>query len=262
MTFQTFYISIAVLVAAVLCGAIIVWILESKFNKKYPANQNKADIEKNSVKVSGEKVYLQVEGGQVTVIDSLPTVEVEVGVPQIKYVKVAEGDDIPVEAEEEVDTSNLVSFERNESVKRLTFADKLAALDKEDLERYHKLVNYVIAKENAKQVVTNNMAIFKIRTTRMMVATVKRGVVTLQYSLGDSNLERFVRAEGAQIKVPTVTIRLTDDTALENAKKTVDITVDHVETERNYHKELKREQRREQRAKAKAAQQAAADTAE
>ena len=77
MTFQTFYISIAVLVAAVLCGAIIVWVLESKFNKKYPANQNKVDLEKNSVKVSGEKVYLQVEGGQVTVIDSLPTVEVE-----------------------------------------------------------------------------------------------------------------------------------------------------------------------------------------
>lgn len=276
MTFQTFYISVAVLLAALLCAAVAIWIIESKFNKKHPANQDAIDLEGNSVKVSGEKIYLAVENGAVSVIDELPTIEVEVGEPRVvekiveKIVRVpadgSEGevtDDIPTEeaAVESEDNTNMVSFERSETAQKVTFADKLAALPKEDLERYHNLVNYILAKPNAKHVITNNMAIFKIHTSRMMVASVKRGIVTLQFTLGNSDLERFVRDEKARIKVPTVTIRLVDDASLENAKKTADITASHLETEREWHKEQKREQRREQRARAKelAAQAAAAN---
>lgn len=276
MTFQAFYISVAVLLAAVFCGAVIVWILESRFQKKHPANQNEQEVEERSVNVTGEKVYLEVVNGTVTVIDELPTVEVNVGEPQIieRIVEVpvpvagqavaeaivdeSEEEEAPIEEDEEEDNANLVTFERSEAAQRLTFADKLAALPREDLERYHKLVNYVLAKDNAKHVITNNMAIFKIRTARMMVATVKRGVVTLQFSVNNSEFERFVRDEKKHIKVPPITIRLVDDDSLEDAKRTADITVSHIEAERDYLREQKRAQRREQRAKAREAAAAAA----
>ena len=278
MTFEAFYISIAVLLAAVFCGAIIVWILESRFKKNHPDNQNEQEVEARSVNVTGEKVYLEVVNGTVTVIDELPTVEVNVGEPQIieRIVEVpvaAEAttevvadeaeDEAPIEEiEEEEDNANLVTFERNEAAQKLTFADKLAALPREDLERYHKLVNYVLAKDNAKHIITNNMAIFKIRTARMMVATVKRGIVTLQFSVNNSEFERFVRDEKKRIKVPPITIRLVDDDTLEDAKRAADITIAHIESEREYQREQKRAQRREARAKAReaAAAAAAADT--
>jgi len=271
MTFQAFYISVAVLLAATFLAAIILWICESRFNKKHPKGQNEIEAEKNTVRVGGEVVYLQVQDGNVTVIDELPTVEVQVGEPQVieKIVEVekvvtkevpaeqvaAESAEIPTEDTEEFENSaNLVSFERSESAQRLTFADKLATLSNEDRERYNKLVNYTLTKANAKHVITNNMAIFKIRTTRMMVVTVKRGVINLQFMLQNNAMEHTVRAGTiGKIKPNFPTMRLTDDDSLATAKGMVDITTDNIEGEREYYREQKREARREARAKAKEA---------
>ena len=141
--------------------------------------------------------------------------------------------------------------------------DKLAALDKRVYALYEDLVNYLLSKDNVKQATTSNKSIFKYKTDRLVISSVRRGVVTLQFMLLNPSLERYMRAEGAkQIKITPVTIRLTDEDSLERAKGTADLTIEYLEQERQYNAEQKKAARREARRQKAEAERAAAAAAD
>lgn len=267
IAFTVFWIIVAAVLGADFLVAIILCIIEQSLKKKHPDNEGEVAVEMVTTHVTGEDIYLQVKDGAVTIIDELPTVEVvvEKEVVKVKQVPVAAAVasadvvEAPVaDTEEELDEAGRVAFIASEQ--KLTYLDKLAALEKNYYSLYEQLVNYLISKENVKMITTNNKGIFKYKTDRLVIASVRRGVVTLQFMLINSNLERYMRAEGAkQIKVTPVTIRLTNEDDLSRAKSTADLTIDYLEQERVYNAEQKKAARKEaRRAKAAAAAAAAA----
>ena len=268
--FTVFLIIIVVVLSLDFIGAIVLCLIENKLKKAHPDNEGKSFAEKATAHVKGKDVYLQVTNGVVTVIDELPAVEVPTEV--IKEVEVVKEVDKEVEApvesaeqeapaEKEADEQGRVVFIASEQ--KQTYLDKLAALDKSTYALYEELVNYLLSKGNVKQHTTNNKTIFKYKTDRLVISTVRRGVITLQFMLLNSSLMRFMRAEGAkQIKVTPVTIRLTDEETLARAKSTADLTLDHLEQERAYNAEQKKAARREARRAKAEAEKAAADTTE
>ena len=267
--FTVFWISIAVVLSLDFITAIVLCIVENKLKNKHPADEGKKMVADVTTAITGEVVYLQVKEGVVKVIDELPVVKVRVaGAPAAGAVyEPVEGDVVEESAvaEESVveeiadDEEGRVVFIASEKAKQ-TYLDKLAALDKKDYSLYEQLVNYLISKENVKLVTTTNKGIFKYKTDRLAMASVRRGIVTLQFNLINSSLERYMRAEGAKdIKVTPVTIRLTDEASLARAKSTADLTLEYLEQERQYNAEQKKAARREaRRAKAEAEKAAAA----
>ena len=278
--FTVFLIIIVVVLSLDFIGAIVLCLIENKLKKAHPDNEGKSFAEKATAHVKGKDVYLQVTNGVVTVIDELPAVEVPTEV--IKEVEVVKEVDKEVEVVKEVDKEVEAPVESAEqeapaekeaneqgrvvfiaSEQKQTYLDKLAALDKSTYALYEELVNYLLSKGNVKQHTTNNKTIFKYKTDRLVISTVRRGVITLQFMLLNSSLMRFMRAEGAkQIKVTPVTIRLTDEETLARAKSTADLTLDHLEQERAYNAEQKKAARREARRAKAEAEKAAADTTE
>ena len=269
--FTIFWIVAVVVVSLDFIGAIVLCLLENKLKKQRPDNAEALDIENATTHVEGEDIYLHIVDGVVTVIDELPTVEVEKEVEVIKEVAVkgeeaeateeeAAPVDDTVEEEVELDAEGKVVFIASEQ--KQTYLDKLAALDKETYALYEQLVNYLLSKDNVKQNTTSNKSIFKYKTDRLVISSVRRGVITLQFMLLNSSLERFMRAEGAkQIKVTPVTIRLVDEDSLARAKSTADLTVEYLEQERQYNAEQKKAARREARRQKAEAERAAAAAA-
>lgn len=283
--FTVFWIVVVVVLSLDFIAAIVLCLIENKLKKQHPENENELALERVTTTVDNDKVYLQVSDGVVSIVDELPTVEVvkEVVKEVAHEVYVA----APVEKEEaavveeqpvaavvededtemleEVDENGRVVFIASNEVKR-TYLDKLADLDKETYALYEELVNYLISKEGVKQITTNNKAIFKYKTDRLVISSVRRGILTLQFMLANSDLNRYMRAEGIkQIKVTPVVIRLTDEDSLAEAKSTADLTLKYLVDEREYNAEKKREARREARrakAEAEAKARAAADNAD
>lgn len=283
--FTVFWIVVAVVLTLDFIGAIVLCVLENKMKKVHPDNEGELAIESATSRISGKDIYLHVTDGVVTIIDELPTVEVEVaGAPvavaapatapaeaeadeavtvQAAEQVPAQADDIPAEAE--VDEEGRVVIIAASDNKQ-TYLERLAALDHQIYALYEQLVNYLLSKESVKQITTNNKAIFKYKTDRLMISSVRRGVIVLQFMLANPDLNRYMRAEGGkQIKVTPVTIRLTDETSLEEAKSAADLTLQYLSNEREYNAEKKKEARREARrakAEAEARARAAADNAD
>lgn len=271
--FTVFWIVVVVVLSLDFIAAIVLCLIENKLKKQHPENENELALERVTTTVDNDKVYLQVSDGVVSIVDELPTIEVvkevvkevahevyvaapvekeeEAVVEEQPVAAVVEDED--TEMLEEVDENGRVVFIASNEVKR-TYLDKLADLDKETYALYEELVNYLISKEGVKQITTNNKAIFKYKTDRLVISSVRRGILTLQFMLANSDLNRYMRAEGIkQIKVTPVVIRLTDEDSLAEAKSTADLTLKYLVDEREYNAEKKREARREaRRAKAEA----------
>ena len=271
--FTIFWIVAVVVLSLDFIGAIVLCVLENKLKKQRPDNAEELDIENATTHVEGEDIYLHIAGGVVTVIDELPSVEVEKEIVKVVKEKV-QGDeeeqvveeevapayDDATEGEEEVDGEGRIVFIASEQ--KQTYLDKLAALDKETYALYEQLVNYLLSKENVKQNTTSNKSIFKYKTDRLVISAVRRGIITLQFMLINSSLERYMRAEGAkQIKITPVTIRLVDEESLARAKSTADLTIDYLAQERQYNAEQKKAARREARRQKAEAERAAAAAA-
>lgn len=272
--FTVFWIVAVVVLSLDFIAAIVLCAIENKLKKQRPDNAEALDIENATTHIQGEDVYLHVAGGVVTVIDELPSVEVLKEVVKIVKEKV-KGDEVveevveeqpasyedATEGEVELDAEGRVVFIASEH--KQTYLDKLAALDKKDYALYEQLVNYLLSKDNVKQVTTSNKSIFKYKTDRLVISSVRRGVVTLQFMLLNPSLDRYMRAEGAkQIKITPVTIRLTDEDSLERAKGTADLTIEYLEQERQYNAEQKKAARREARRQKAEAERAAAAAAD
>lgn len=278
--FTIFWIVVVVVLSLDFIGAIVLCVLENKLKKGHPENEGKLAVENATERISGEDIYLHVVDGVVTIIDELPTVEVAVedaaapvaaepaeqeqeAEEEEQVVAATAEDSIPEDAE--LDEEGRVVIIAASDTKR-TYTERLADLDPEVYALYEELVEYLLAKENVKQIVTNNKAIFKYKTDRLVISAVRRGIITLQFMLANPELNRYMRAEGVkQIKVTPVTIRLTDRATLEEAKSTVDLTLTYLSNERAYNAEKKKEARREARrakAEAEARARAAADNAD
>ena len=272
--FTIFWIVAVVVLSLDFIGAIALCVMENKLKKQRPDNAEALDIENATTHIQGEDIYLHIAGGVVTVIDELPSVEVLKEVVKVVKEKV-KGDEVveevveeqpasyedATEGEVELDAEGRVVFIASEH--KQTYLDKLAALDKKDYALYEQLVNYLLSKDNVKQATTSNKSIFKYKTDRLVISSVRRGVVTLQFMLLNPSLERYMRAEGAkQIKITPVTIRLTDEDSLERAKGTADLTIEYLEQERQYNAEQKKAARREARRQKAEAERAAAAAAD
>ena len=277
--FTIFWIIVVVVLSLDFISAIVLCLLENKLKKEHPDNADEAVLEKVTKHAVGEDIYLHIADGVVSVINELPKVAVavptaaaaeevtevlaeelpaeeEVVAEDNEAAAVAYDDEVAEVEDEEGDDQRKVVIIASEQ--KLTYLDKLAALDKEIYALYEELVNYLVGKEYVKQNTTSNKSIFKYKTDRLVISTVRRGVITLQFMLINSSLERYMRAEGAkQIKVTPVTIRLVDEASLERAKSTADLTIEHLEQERVYNAEQKKAARREAR-RLKAEQERAA----
>ncbi len=312
--FTVFWITITVVLSVDFVATIILCAIENKLKNKHPDNEGAIKVEQATTRVKGEEVYLKAEGGVVTIIDELPTVEVqtevvkevekETAAPAGKgepiYIKVEDGvvtviNELPtirtevikevevavpaeqqeaVEPEQETPVEDEIAADLDENEEgrvvfianedKLTFLAKLAAMPEDIRALYDDLVSYINQKDGIKRQTTNNKDIFKVKTDRLLTASVRRNVINLQFNLINSSLERYMKAESVKdIKVPPVVIRLTDETALAQAKSTADLTLAYIEQEREYNAEQRKAARREaRRAKAEAARAAADNDAE
>lgn len=155
----------------------------------------------------------------------------------------------PAPSQVEVVATKAAEEDASLEIQKLTFAEKLAQLSKEKRGYYDAVKNYILSKPESKMIEGVSRVQFKSGTARIAYISIKRGTPVVEYMLPNSDISHFIKEENAEhIKVSPVVIRLENKDCVDEAKKTVDITIEHIKAEEEHRKELRREARRQKKA--------------
>ena len=268
-----FYVVISLIFVCELIVAIVLWVVDSRMDyKKKSAVVRKMESGKG-MRVESDDLYLKVRDGKIEICDELPepapapepaAAAADESAPVVPIRDTLDdklgGDAEKIEALETLldkygdnisENSVIIEVKPREN---LTFADKYAALEEARKNLYDEFMSYALAKPGCKKIEASKAVTVKYRTDKVCRAVIKRGVPVLNFMLGNTELNRYVREAGVKgIKISPVVVRLESDDDLKLAKQTADITVGNLEQEREYRKQRAREQRRLKYSRAKEA---------
>lgn len=248
---DVFYIVISCVFVVLLLGAIVLWAIESRLKEgKKKAVSEKINAGKGMRIEESDDVYLKVKDGKIEIVQDLPVATVAETAAEPQQQPVVE--QMPADQETIDDFVNKYGEITEDSVmfqatgkESKTFADKYDNLPEGTRNMYSQLSMYILAHDKAKVSRSSTAETFKIATDKVMRASIRRGVVVLNFMLFNSDLNRFVKEEGIKnIKINPVVVRLETSADLELAKQTVDITVAQIKEEQAYRKQRKKELRK------------------
>lgn len=128
-----------------------------------------------------------------------------------------------------------------------TLEDKYIALDEDMKKRYDEINSYAAAVEGAKRFKNLRYEEFKVGSLRVVRMLIKRGVIVCEFMMQNSNFKSYVAENKISVKQSATVIKVTDDTAVQTIKDTIDIVVKAIAEEREFKKQLAREKRRAKR---------------
>lgn len=278
-----FYVVISLIFVCELIAAIVLWVIDSRMDYKKKSAVVRKMESGRGMRVESDDLYLKVRDGKIEICDDLPEpapaaadTAADAADEPAPVVPIRDtlddklgGDAEKIEALETLldkygdnisEHSVIIEVKPREN---LTFADKYAALEADKKALYDEFMAYALGKPGCKKTDASKAVTVKWRTDKVCRAVIKRGVPVLNFMLGNTELNRYVREAGVKgIKISPVVVRLESDDDLKLAKQTADITVGNLEQEREYRKQRAREQRRLKYSRAKEAEKEAAAAAD
>lgn len=143
------------------------------------------------------------------------------------------------------DAETAVTFAAGD--KGQTLEDKYLALEDDMKKRYDEINSYASAVEGGKRFKNLRYEEFKIGSLRIVRMLIKRGVIVCEFMMQNSNFKSYVAENKISVKQSATVIKVTDDTAVQTIKDTIDIVVKAIAEEREFKKQLAREKRRAKR---------------
>ena len=128
-----------------------------------------------------------------------------------------------------------------------TLEDKYLALSAEEKGYYDAILFHAIGKEGAKRFRTTRYEEIKVGRTRLVRLSIKRGVVTCEFTLYNTNFKNYVDENKLSVKHAATVLKINDQAAVQAAIDSIDIVVQNIAEEKEYKKQLAREKRKQAR---------------
>ena len=158
--------------------------------------------------------------------------------------------------EEEAQTESVVPpmepLEQKEAVRfspktAPTLEEKYLALSPRARGYYDEIVKYAVAVEGAKRVKNTRYEEYKVGITRLVRLLIKREIVVCEFILPNADLKNYLNENKVNVQHAATAMKITDDTALQAAKDSVDIVVTAMAQEKEFKHQLALKRRRENR---------------
>lgn len=147
-------------------------------------------------------------------------------------------------AEGEVEDDGSVSFKIGNVE---TLDDKYHALSAEEKGYYDAILFHAIGKEGAKRFRTTRYEEIKVGRTRLVRLSIKRGVITCEFTLYNTNFKNYVDENKLSVKHASTVLKVSDQAAVKAATDSIDIVVQNIAEEKEYKKQQAREKRKQAR---------------
>lgn len=134
-----------------------------------------------------------------------------------------------------------------EKPKTQTLCEKYAELSDEQKRFYDEIVAHAAAIEGSRKIANDRFEEYKSGSGRLVRVLIKRGIVTCEYLMPNDNFKRYVAGNKVRVKSAPITLKITDEKAMQAAKDSVDIANKIIEDEKSYKKEqakLRRQNRK------------------
>ena len=178
---------------------------------------------------------------EVAVAEEAPAAEEEA-------VEEAPAEETPAEEED-----GAVSFRLN-AANQETLDEKYLALSKEEKGYYDAILFHAVGKEGSRRFRTARHEEIKIGRTRLVRMSIKRGVVTCEFTLYNTDFKNYIDENKLSVKHASTVLKITSQAAVQAAMDSIDLAVQSAEREKEYKKQLARENRKQARL-AKAAEE-------
>ena len=158
--------------------------------------------------------------------------------------------------EEEAQTESVVPpmepLEQKEAVRfspktAPTLEEKYLALSPRARGYYDEIVKYAVAVEGAKRVKNTRYEEYKVGITRLVRLLIKREIVVCEFILPNADFKNYLNENKVNVQHAATAMKITDDTALQAAKDSVDIVVTAMAQEKEFKHQLALKRRRENR---------------
>lgn len=126
-----------------------------------------------------------------------------------------------------------------------TLEEKYLALPSELKGYYDEIVQYAFDQEGVKRIKNDRYEEYKIRSTKLVKLTIKRGAVVCQFVLLNADFKNYINESNVSVKQAPVTMKIENAESVIAAKNTIDIAVKAHKEQIEYKKELRREKRRQ-----------------
>ena len=157
------------------------------------------------------------------------------------------------EAEGEEEDEGAVSFVASKSE---TLEEKYLALSADEKRYYDEILFHAAGKENARRFRNVRYEDVKIGQTRLVRMRIKRGVITCEFTLYNTNFKNYINENKLSVKQAPTVLKITDEAAVRAAIDSIDIVVNNIAEEKEYKKQLAREKRKAARLAAQEAEKA------
>lgn len=128
-----------------------------------------------------------------------------------------------------------------------TLEDKYLALSAEEKGYYDAILFHAIGKEGAKRFRTTRYEEIKVGRTRLVRLSIKRGVITCEFTLYNTNFKNYVEENKLSVKHAATVLKVNDQAAVQAAIDSIDIVIQNIAEEKEYKKQLAREKRKQAR---------------
>ena len=151
-----------------------------------------------------------------------------------------------------VDATQTEAAEQKEAVRfspktAPTLEEKYLALSPRARGYYDEIVKYAVAIEGAKRVKNTRYEEYKVGITRLVRLLIKREIVVCEFILPNADFKNYLNENKVNVQHAATSMKITDDTALQAAKDSVDIVVLAMAQEKEYKRQLALKRRRENR---------------
>ena len=157
------------------------------------------------------------------------------------------------EAEAEEEDEGAVTFVASKSE---TLEEKYLALSADEKRYYDEILFHAAGKENARRFRNVRYEDVKIGQTRLVRMRIKRGVITCEFTLYNTNFKNYINENKLSVKQAPTVLKITDEAAVRAAIDSIDIVVNNIAEEKEYKKQLAREKRKAARLAAQEAEKA------
>ncbi len=142
----------------------------------------------------------------------------------------------------EDEDENAITFSKSATE---TLEEKYLALPTELRGYYDEIVQYAFEQEGVKRIKNDRYEEYKIRSTKLVKLTIKRGAVICQFVLLNADFKNYINKSNVSVKQAPVTMKIENAESVQAAKNTIDIAVKAYNEQVEYKKALRREKRRQ-----------------
>ncbi len=169
--------------------------------------------------------------------------------PTVQQTEAQQTEELPFYpvAEEETPSAQTTEAVRFSTKTAPTLEEKYLALSPRQRGYYDEIVKYAAAVENAKRIKNTRYEEYKVGITRLVRLLIKRETVVCEFILPNADFKNYVNENKVNVQHAATGMKITDDTALQAAKDSVDIVVAAMAQEKEYKRQLALQRRRENR---------------